>query len=673
MADRLVLQWPLPVSPGEHVVVVAPSRCCMLNMALRVFPVDPIRHGGGRTLAQRLYRAMLQIDKKPNLNLATLAEAINILRAVLRRYVTEDSQATDDQLLRVMESSGRLQDDKGFRKEVDAFKLGKRDIEDLVDISIVGRIDPGLVERYISGEFCLRFREIKRSTAKVTDWRNKVCHPPFRGISDGDLRTALDRIINLLERIGAYDQELRIVKLLREKPFTQIHYREARENRDLQHQVAQLRASQKCLAQLNAGHIEELQAREQKKTVRRDKKIATLESELTAANERTDQERETRQAAEAQVVQLDAHATSLESQLTAAKAHTDQERETRQAAEAQVVQLDAHATSLESQLTAAKAHTDQERETRQAAEAQVVQLGEEVKALDARLDHETEAKNQYHRRAKRRGVAGTLAFVTALAMVSLLALAIFRPGTFLQVLAPFQPELITTTEIVEELIAIQSVLQARADELASVRSELQERETELATVQTELATQASTAEELRVAQSRLANTEEALTAVQVSLQEAEEALAVAQAAVAAQPDTVLAVPTRVYIGPGTEYESRWVLPAGEPIRLTGTDSSGDWYLLSSRYWILGANIEGQPPGNLPVRTIPSVLADVANLREEPTNNAPVGGVVPAGQTIVLVGQKEGGPPAGTWYQLDSGLWIWGDLVADAPSDLPVLP
>lgn len=584
---------------------------------------------------------MLQIDKKPNLNLATLAEAINILRAVLRRYVTEDAQATDDQLLKVMESSSGLQDDKSFRKEVDAFKLGKRDIEDLVDISIVGRIDPGLVERYISGEFCLRFREIKRSTAKVTDWRNKVCHPPFRGISDGDLRTALDRIINLLERIGAYDQELRIVKLLREKPFTQIHYREARENRDLQHQVAQFKSSQEGFAQLNAEykrHIEELEAREQEKTRRRDKKITELEAALAAANERTDQERETRQEAEAQVVQLDAHATSLESQLTAANERTDQERE-----------------------------------TRQGAEAQVVQLGEKVKALDARLDHETEAKDQYHTRAKRRGVAGTLAFVTALAMVSLLALAIFRPGTFLQVLAPFQPELITTTEIVEELIAIQSVLQERADELASLRSELQERETELATVQTELATQASTVDELRAAQSRLANTEEELTVVQVSLQEAEEELAVAQAAVAAQPDTVLAVPTRVYIGPGTEYEGRWVLPAGEPIRLTGTDSSGDWYLLSSRYWIPGANIEGQLPGNLPVRAIPSVLANVANLREEPTSNAPVGGVVPAGQTIVLVGQKEGGPPAGTWYQLDSGLWIWGDLVADAPSDLPVLP
>ena len=63
----------------------------------------------------------------------------------------------------------------------------------------------------------------------------------------------------------------------------------------------------------------------------------------------------------------------------------------------------------------------------------------------------------------------------------------------------------------------------------------------------------------------------------------------------------------------------------------------------------------------------------ANLREEPTTASPVQGGVPAGNVIVVVGQKEGGPPAGIWYQLDSGLWIYGELVANLPPNLPVLP
>ena len=584
---------------------------------------------------------MLQIDKKPNLNLATLAEAINILRDVLRRYVTEESCATDDQLLKVMESSSRLQEDPVFRKEVDAFKRGHRDIEDLIDISIVGRFDPNLVEKHISYEFCLHFREIKRSAEKVTNWRNKVCHPPYRGISNGELRTGLDRIINLLERIGAYDQELRTVVLLREKPFTQIHYHEARENRDLKYQVAQLQSSVKGYTRFNAQlkkQNEELEVQVQGKTGRQDKKIKELESRLDTSTK-----------------------------------HADQEASARQVAEEQVAQLEAYVIKLESRLASSKEHTGHEREAREAAEAQVARLEENVKELDSQLVLETEARNRYHSRANRRGVAGIFSFVIASVMVSVLALAVFQPKTFLQVLAPFRPELITTTEIVEELIAIQSVLQERAEELASVRSALQDREAELAAVQTELATHASTVEELKATQSQLANAGEELRVVQVALQDAEEELAVIQVASVNKPDTVLAVPTHVYTGPGTEYESRWVLPAGAPIRIIGTDISGDWSMLSSRYWIPVGHIEGQVPGNLPVRTSPSVLANVANLREEPTSNSPVGETVSAGQTIVLVGQKEGGPPAGTWYQLDSGLWIWGNLVADAPSDLPVLP
>lgn len=188
---------------------------------------------------------MSQMETKPNLNLATLSEGISILRDVLRRYVTEHFQADFDQLLKVLESSGGLQQDNTFQDEVDKRKRGEGDVEDLIDVSSVGRFRHHFVKQCFSFEFQVHFQEIKLSTQKITKYRNKVCHPPLRDISDGELRTALNKIHNLLSFIGANQQELLTVDLLRKTPFVQTHCQEARENRDLRYEIGQLKSELK--------------------------------------------------------------------------------------------------------------------------------------------------------------------------------------------------------------------------------------------------------------------------------------------------------------------------------------------------------------------------------------------------------------------------------------------
>ena len=129
---------------------------------------------------------------------------------------------------------------------------------------------------------------------------------------------------------------------------------------------------------------------------------------------------------------------------------------------------------------------------------------------------------------------------------------------------------------------------------------------------------------------------------------------------------------RMYAGPGIEFEVKGeILQAGTTVEVLGIDSSGDWYVLANRYWIPALAVRFAP-NDLAVTSAPYVLTG-ANLRAEPTTNSPVQGGVSAGRTIVIVGQKEGDPPTGTWYQLDSGLWIYGELIAGVPPNLPVLP
>lgn len=65
---------------------------------------------------------------------------------------------------------------------------------------------------------------------------------------------------------------------------------------------------------------------------------------------------------------------------------------------------------------------------------------------------------------------------------------------------------------------------------------------------------------------------------------------------------------------------------------------------------------------------PATVRTGANLRAGPGTNYPRVGSARAGQAIEIVARN----PAGDWYQLASGVWIFGNLVENAP-DVPVAP
>ena len=121
-------------------------------------------------------------------------------------------------------------------------------------------------------------------------------------------------------------------------------------------------------------------------------------------------------------------------------------------------------------------------------------------------------------------------------------------------------------------------------------------------------------------------------------------------------------------GPGVQYEEKGRLPADAPLEPIGTNAQGDWIVLDMRYWVAVSRIPNLPDG-LPVTTAPYVSSP-ANLRRGPSAATELVGTMAEGQSIVLVAQKEGTNPSGTWYRLDLGSWIFGGLVADVPADLP---
>lgn len=127
---------------------------------------------------------------------------------------------------------------------------------------------------------------------------------------------------------------------------------------------------------------------------------------------------------------------------------------------------------------------------------------------------------------------------------------------------------------------------------------------------------------------------------------------------------------RMRAGPGETHEDKGRLEAGLAVEPIGTNSRGDWLVLTNRYWIPVTAVSQMPDG-LAVMTAPYAAVD-SNLREAPTTQSAIGDTIKAGGTLVLTGQKEGYDPDGTWYRLDSGLWIYGPLVTAVPADLPVL-
>ena len=290
----------------------------------------------------------------------------------------------------------------------------------------------------------------------------------------------------------------------------------------------------------------------------------------------------------------------------------------------------------------------------------------------------------------------------AMGLLLLLAVAIFQPGYFQQML-------VSTTSIVSsmgvsvrtrsfdsveapvleeelefasfaaalqrteaELAAARSELASKVQveaELAEVRAELERTQSVLTRVEAEVAVKNIELEELASVQTALLNAEQELAAIQTERADFLDSEANEQLAIADTSVPKLTTATRTRTGPGEAFEVTEILPNGASVQLTGIDVSGRWYLLSSFHWVPVANVSGRIPEALPVVTLGSVLVD-ANLRQEPTTNSPILGTAREGQTVVLIRQQEGSQPAGTWYLLASGYWIYGDLVTELSASLP---
>ncbi len=127
----------------------------------------------------------------------------------------------------------------------------------------------------------------------------------------------------------------------------------------------------------------------------------------------------------------------------------------------------------------------------------------------------------------------------------------------------------------------------------------------------------------------------------------------------------------VHIGPGADFESRGILPAGREVTLLGTSADGSWSLMDDFHWIPSAAIANIPDG-LPVRRHPTTISN-ANLRAAPDSGSARQGFLGPGTALLLDGWTLGSNPDGVWYHLDSGEWIYGDLVQDAYAGLPERP
>ena len=125
------------------------------------------------------------------------------------------------------------------------------------------------------------------------------------------------------------------------------------------------------------------------------------------------------------------------------------------------------------------------------------------------------------------------------------------------------------------------------------------------------------------------------------------------------------------IGPGADFESRGILPAGREVNLLGTSTDGSWSLMDDFHWIPSAAIANIPDG-LPVLSHPTTITN-ANLRAAPDSGSAQQGFLGPGTALLLDGWTLGSNPDGVWYHLDTGEWIYGDLVQDAYASLPERP
>lgn len=146
-------------------------------------------------------------------------------------------------------------------------------------------------------------------------------------------------------------------------------------------------------------------------------------------------------------------------------------------------------------------------------------------------------------------------------------------------------------------------------------------------------------------------------------------------------------------GPGSTFDRVGGAGFNTEVTVVGKFATDNWYLLDTGAWIFGellasapdvpeVNADGTPVGSTPApstepapapTTAPGATAasptanTIANLRAAPNTSAAVTGSTTVGQALVLVGKNA----AGDWLKLDSGSWIFAELVDNAPADLPV--
>ena len=125
------------------------------------------------------------------------------------------------------------------------------------------------------------------------------------------------------------------------------------------------------------------------------------------------------------------------------------------------------------------------------------------------------------------------------------------------------------------------------------------------------------------------------------------------------------------VGPGEEFDSRGLVPAGREVNLIGTSADGAWSLMDDFHWIRSAAVVNIPDG-LPVLNHPTTNTN-ANLRAAPDSNSAQRGVLGPGTALLLDGWTLGSNPDGIWYHLDTGEWIYSELVQDAYASLPERP
>ncbi len=146
--------------------------------------------------------------------LATLTEVINILRDALRDFAIFNISKED--ILQYY-SLSVAHSCKYKREKLEKIQKGESDIRNIIDIDIALR------HQFRSQILLKRKRELLRSMRGMDIYRNWVHYPDIEDICDMHFNKALNRICNLLRRMGK-TEEARIVESLRLNPFFQSYY-----------------------------------------------------------------------------------------------------------------------------------------------------------------------------------------------------------------------------------------------------------------------------------------------------------------------------------------------------------------------------------------------------------------------------------------------------------------